>query len=774
MSRTTTRQRSKGAGAQAAPTARPLDGAALIEALPIGIAIYDADQRVVSMNAAYCACLDLPPGAVAPGTDRATVLRQAAIRGVFGPGDPDAQVAELLAADLSRPGRLFRHHLGGRTFDLVAAPLPGGGHVMCATDTTALASARAEAEASAARLAGAFASLRIGIGAFDESGALTLFNARFAELLGAPADRLRQGMAFADLLRMLRGLDEYAGLDGEAFLTAQAGLHRGRPTATRRVRSDGKVIDIVSDPLADGGWTMTVTDISALATAEDEARRRARMLDGLLDAIPHGICVYGPDRRVSMFNRAYADLMRDAPVAVGERMDEVIRRRALAGEFGPGDCESIVAREMAHDISRPQMRRRRRPNGVAIDVRTAPMPDGGHVSVVTDVTSLVGAEDALAERVARMDTMLAHTRHGISLWSADRCLVVANAMSRELFDLPDGLLRPGLSYDSLLDYLRMRGDFGPEPRAGEVLAVLRAHDHRQPLTMQRETVSGRLLEIRCDPTPDGGFVATAIDISDVRRTEMELRRAKEGAEAANTTKARFLATMGHELRTPLNAVIGFSDALMRDRGGTDPVVVSEYAQEINQAGKRLLLLINTILDVARIEAGRYDLGSDRIDVARVVRASLRQARNAALAAEIDLVEDLPEMTPFVRGDERRMQQVLSNLISNAVKFNRPGGRAEVSVRLDANGDLLIRISDTGIGIAEKDLDRVFEPFTQLDSSLARQFEGTGLGLYVSRALVEAHGGQIALHSRLDEGTVAEIRLPAARVILPEPARLAGN
>jgi signal transduction histidine kinase len=224
--------------------------------------------------------------------------------------------------------------------------------------------------------------------------------------------------------------------------------------------------------------------------------------------------------------------------------------------------------------------------------------------------------------------------------------------------------------------------------------------------------------------------------------------------------------MSHELRTPLNSVIGFSDALLRERGAPDAGRVAEFAQEINGAGRRLLSLINNILDVARIEAGRFDLAADRIDLLRLVQTCMRQADPAARAAEITLEIDIPTELPVLQSDERRLQQALNHLISNAVKFTDAGGVVTVSGAVDQTGDLLVRVSDTGIGIAESDLDRVFEPFIQLDGGLSRRFQGAGLGLYVSRALVEAQGGQLRLSSQPGLGTTAEIRLPSERLLRP--------
>ncbi len=279
------------------------------------------------------------------------------------------------------------------------------------------------------------------------------------------------------------------------------------------------------------------------------------------------------------------------------------------------------------------------------------------------------------------------------------------------------------------------------------------------------TPADRVLDVRSDPTPGGGWVTTFTDVTEARAAEDELRRAKETAEAANQAKSRFLATMSHELRTPLNAVIGFSDTLLREAANPTSGRVAEFAQQINEAGRHLLGLINSILDVARIEAGRFDLASDTVDVVRLVPHCVRQSTAAARAAEVFLDTDLPDDLPLLQADERRLQQVLNHLLSNAVKFTEVRRHGDSrSPRVEPDGRLLIVVSDTGIGIPVMDLERVFEPFTQLDSSLARRFQGAGLGLYVSRALVAGHGGELTLSSVPGKGTAAEIRLPADRLI----------
>ena len=722
--------------------------ATVLNALPVGVAVFDAAQGSLLINPAYYASLGLPPDTYPPGTGLAEMMHRAALRGVLGPGDPEVLAKAALAADRSRPGLLRRRHFGGRIFDLQSHPLPDGGHVVCAIDTTALITARDEAQATLSRLGIAVASLRIGLASFDAGGALLLHNPRFAELLGLPADQVKRGLRFEALLRLMELGEEFVGADGQRFVAAERAMDRTQPATTRRFRASGQVLDIASDPLPGGGWTMTVTDLTPLAQAQDEARRRAGLLSSIVERIPHGICVFGPDRRVALVNAAYNAVMNGATVAVGEHLEEIVRRRAEAGEFGPGNPARRMAEQLAYDTTRPQMRRRRRPNGTMIDIRNAPLPDGGHISVVTDITPLTEAEAALALRAEEMKIMLASIRHGITLWGADGRLLAANRVAAELLGLSAGVLVPGCAHQDVLADLIPDGT----PTAGWTRVI--------------DAPAGRHLEARADPIPDGGFVVTFTDVSDSRQAEGELRRAKQAAESANQAKSRFLATMSHELRTPLHAVIGFSDALLREASGPKMERIAEFAQQINDSGRQLLSLINIILDVARIESGRFDLSADKVDLVRLVQAAIRQSHASAEAAEVSVRAAVDPALPMLRADERRLGQVLDQLLANAVKFTPAGGQVEVGAALGSDGMVHIWVRDSGIGIPDDERERVFEPFTQIDSSLSRRFPGAGLGLYICRALIEGHGGRLALEPAPGGGTIALIRLSADRLVRP--------
>lgn len=515
--------------------------------------------------------------------------------------------------------------------------------------------------------------------------------------------------------------------------------------------------------------TLSPTVLSAPALPFDEAASRASVLDEILENIPHGVCVYDPELRVRMVNRAYREIMQGAPVAIGEHRATIVRRRAIVGEYGPGDPDEMFEREMAHEIDRPQVRRRERPNGTTIDLRTAPLPDGGYIAVVTDVTPLMHAESELRQRMAQIDVMLSSITQGLTLFDKEHRLVIANRMAGELVNLPASMLAAGTRDQDMLLWLHAHGEFGAGSEAEARFAARRATDRTRTDTFRRRTSDGRVLEFRSDPTPDEGYVATLTDVTQAMRTEAELRRAKALAEAANQAKSRFLATMSHELRTPLNAVIGFSEALARQSETASPAEIAECAGTINEAGRHLLGLINTILDVARIEAGRFEMSADPIELGRFLDAAMRAAAPVFGASEITLTLDPPQALPTLYADERRLQQVLASLLSNAAKFTEAGGLVTVSAGRGPRGELSLKIADSGIGIAPADLERVFEPFVQLDGTLARRFPGAGLGLYLARSLVEAHGGKLRLRSAPGAGTTAEIVLPAWRLEAANPS-----
>jgi signal transduction histidine kinase len=261
-----------------------------------------------------------------------------------------------------------------------------------------------------------------------------------------------------------------------------------------------------------------------------------------------------------------------------------------------------------------------------------------------------------------------------------------------------------------------------------------------------------------------------MEISERRRAEVNLRSAKEQAEVANRAKSEFLAMVSHELKTPLNAIIGFSDILANQTLGPigkDQYV--EYAADIRDSGHYLLKIINDILDLSRIETGNLTLIEEKVDLSAVVQSAVRLIRPRADLAELELQTELPEPgSLIIMADARAVKQIMVNLLSNAVKFTPKGGRVSIRVAIE-DDQPVIAVTDTGIGIPDHDLPRVCEPFVQVDTSLGRRFEGTGLGLALTKRLVDLHGGALVLRSAVGEGTTVLVRLPKDRLIEQPPS-----
>jgi len=262
------------------------------------------------------------------------------------------------------------------------------------------------------------------------------------------------------------------------------------------------------------------------------------------------------------------------------------------------------------------------------------------------------------------------------------------------------------------------------------------------------------------------FIAIIQDITERKMADLALQKAKTDAENANKAKSEFLASMSHELRTPLNAMMGLSEMMsLKIFGPLGDPHYEDYAEDIHKSGSHLISLIDDILDLSKVEAGKYVLNEKDLDITPIIDTCVNMISAFADLKKIALTVDTPPDLPLVKVDERAMIQVINNLLSNAVKFTPDGGHITVSAYVMDENSFEISVTDTGIGMSREDITKALKPFEQPDSTHARRHEGTGLGLHLSQNLVKLHGGRLKFESEQGQGTTVVVHLPPHRTIL---------
>lgn len=492
----------------------------------------------------------------------------------------------------------------------------------------------------------------------------------------------------------------------------------------------------------------------------DELDRHVAAHGEVLEQLGSAIAIYGADTRLRFYNRAYArlwDLNEDwlaSEPLYGEILEDLRTRRKLTEEV---DFAQWKRRRLAEFTSllEPMEDLMHLPDGRTLRTLSVPHPFGGLMYVLEDVTHTLALESSYNTLMAVQQETLDNLAEGVAVFGGDGRLKLSNPAFARLWRVPPD-------------------DLWGEPHAGQLIDRFRPLlDDGSDWQEQRQVLAGRLLErvpvggtlILTDgsviryaqvPLPDGAVLLSCLDISDSVRVEQALRASNEALEAADRLKSEFIANVSYQLRTPLNAIMGFAEILHNQYFGALNPRQLEYARGVLEASRRLLVLVNDILDLATIEAGYMVLDRDVVDVAQLVQSVAGLTRDWARKQALDLRVAIADGPGLMEGDEKRLKQALFNLVSNAIKFTPAGGHITIGACRDGDG-VLLSVSDTGVGIPRQDQERVLHRFERGQGGAGTP--GAGLGLALVKSFIELHGGTLDIQSNPDQGTTVLCRLP---------------
>lgn len=492
------------------------------------------------------------------------------------------------------------------------------------------------------------------------------------------------------------------------------------------------------------------------------------LLGEFLETLRDGVIVVGADSRVKYLNSSYLRLFDLGPSEIHVGQDLYRALLVLAQNERLGEAEGRTPEQLATLRAKtwgaPEQRVERRllPGGRALDIFRTESTTGDVFSVCVDVTDAHRETEEFKLHQTYMQSVLANTSDAITLIDAEGRFAMFNDKLLELYEVDPDKVYWGIPYDEMVAEFGDMRRLGPAEKKAEAERRHRFAFDPTILTIQRPLSNGRTLNINKTNLPGGGCVLTIRDITEDLRREAELITARQIAEQSNRHKSEFVARMSHEMRTPMNGILG-SAALM-DRMGLTAEQQS-LLDVITASGDVLLRLIDDVLDLSRLDADAVEMVDEDVDIAALVDQSIGIVRPAASAQGLDLrIGAMPEQIPTLRGDAVRIQQILLNLLTNAVKFTEQG-HVELSLDQSAGPEgmtLAFAVTDTGVGIAEDKLEQIFERFYQIDSTVTRRHGGAGLGLAITQRLVDLMGGTIQVASSVGKGTVFRVTLTLPR------------
>tara|TARA_R110002073_G_scaffold16304_1_gene62801 strand:- start:546 stop:5489 length:4944 start_codon:yes stop_codon:yes gene_type:complete len=606
-------------------------------------------------------------------------------------------------------------------------------------------------------------SMPSGLCVFDENMNYVTFNRQFSEVWGLEPDQVQVGTSAWETAYLLAGRGDFGDVHRNRSVVERISAVREGDLSSEVPLADGRVVYARYGEWYNGYLVGVFDDVTAQKTAQTILEETQARLTAITENVPIMLALKGLDGRFLNANTIFAEWHNTTVDAlVGktvhdfvpkERADEVsaLERKVVeSGELVILEAESVLhgaqnGRPTIYRLMKFPVRDR---DGTITGVGTA----------MTDITEQKEAERELAHQKAILETTLETMDQGITMFDEKLNVITANSKFMGLLQFPKDRFPPGTNLREFFQYNAERGEYGPGDVKEQVQSRLDLARSFEPHHFERTRPDGMVIDIRGNPLPNRrGFVTTYSDITQQKRAEQALIEAKQVAEEANKAKSSFLANMSHEIRTPLNAIVGLTGLALKTNLTAQQ---EDYLTKVDMSSHALLGLINDILDFSKIEAGKLEIETVAFDLDDVMRnlSDMMTARVADKPLEIQFHMD-PNVPTRLKGDPLRLGQVLINLTANAIKFTE---RGEVAVKALPGSSspadttekqtLRFEVTDTGIGMSQDQIDKLFQPFTQADISTTRQFGGTGLGLAISHSLVTMMGGEIGVDSTPGKGS----------------------
>ncbi|KAA3513241.1 response regulator [Agrobacterium rosae] len=765
-----------------------LIGKSVLDLLDVAIAVYSAEDRLIYSNARLESLyrelnLDWQSGLELKTIGKAFHDLYIKVRDLdaLSPADRDAWV-EGKMAETRKPHSEFTEEMcSGRFIRFINKRLENGMLIVLHIDVSDARTQEILLEKHTREnwlFREALERVPVAVFMLDSERRLTYANASYETLWGEPRDKY-YGLTESDIFvhegeRFRQENDHVLQTGEELQKTEEIVLNDG--TSVPTIIRVGRMISPDNEPYLVGSVTDTtplMQQKQELLVARNDAERLHAEVQSILRSLPVGVMVLGPDLTIEYANTTFYDLweVEEQIDLTGQPYRRYFEMGYASGKYDFGDTsledayhDRVERLSLVDDYTSREIESKSGKFTILSKQRIA----GNKILITFSDSTAVRARDkeisAARQELQRVgEYMQDATRvmaQGLALIQNGEIIMSNDAMSR-MFDVPPDLLAKGQSWLPFFAYCAARGDFGDE----ETAAATRAQwmDNvaaARPFSLLTQVESKRWLNVEATIGAGGYWLVIVTDVTDMKQREAELEGLLARAKAADRAKSEFLANMSHEIRTPMNGVLGMAELLAKSKLDTRQ---RTFTDVIVKSGNALLTIINDILDFSKIDAGQMTLRSTSFDAVEAVEDVASLLSSQALEKNIELIVRIDaSFKHLVSGDAGRFRQIATNLIANAIKFTETG-HVLIELAADSVDDseliMSLRVTDTGIGIAQHQLNRIFEKFSQADTSSTRRHEGTGLGLAITVGLAGLFGGKVDVESTVGQGSTFTVTLP---------------